>query len=94
MFAILTIGRPTAAGVAKVRFVFNTKTSKTSNYDEWHNSWNIVGFGNQQIATVNTIDGFRMSTINQWYPGEIDTTVSMSTTQWLNIAAVDWTGSC
>lgn len=92
-FGELIISRP-ADGVARVRFLFNTKTTRTKHYDQWRNSWKITGFGNQPIATLGTIDGARMSTINQFYSGEIDTTVSMTTSQWLNIATVTWTGSC
>ena len=94
MFGSLHVGRPNAAGVAEVHFSFNTETSHTNHFDQWHNSWKIVGFGNQPIATVNNIDGVQMSTVGRWYPGHSDTTVSMTTSQWLNIAAVDWTGSC
>ena len=94
MYGILVVGRPAANSVAKVRFVFSTWTSHTDRFDQWHNSWRILGFGNQPIATLDTIDGFRMSKVNQSYSGEIDTTVSMTTSQWLNIAAVTWTGSC
>jgi hypothetical protein len=93
-FGQLSIFRPAADGVARVRFLFNTKTSRTKHYDQWHNSWKVVGFGNQTIATLGPIDGARMSTVNQFYAGEIDTTVSMTTSQWLNIATVTWTGSC
>ncbi len=94
MFGSLRVGRPNATGLAKAQFFFNTDTSHTKHFDQWHNSWKIVGFGNQPIATVKNVDGVKMYTVGQYYPGEIDTTVSMTTTQWLNIAAVDWTGSC
>ena len=93
-FGFLSIFRPSATGFARVRFQFNTKTSRTKHFDQWHNSWKITGFGNQPIASLGPIDGFRMSTVNQFYSGEIDITVAMTTSQWLNIANVTWTGSC
>lgn len=94
MYGVLTFSRPNAAGIARMRFDFNTATSHTTHFDQWHNLWKIVGFGNQPIATLDTIDGFRMSTENHYYGGGIDTTISMTTSQWLNIARVTWTGSC
>jgi hypothetical protein len=94
MYGQLIVDRPAADGFAEVRFGFRTKTSHTSNFDQWHNSWKIMGRGNQPIVTLDTIDGLRMPTVNQDYVGEIDTVVSMTTSQWLNIAAVTWIGSC
>lgn len=90
----LIVGRPAGNGLAKIRFTFNTRTSHTNHFDQWHNSWKIVGFGNQPIATVNTLDGFRMFVVNEDYSGEIVTSVPMTPNQWLNMAAVTWTGSC
>lgn len=94
MFGGLKVFRPNAAGVAQARFSYLTDTSHTNNFDQWHNSWKIVGFGNQPIATIGNIDGVKMFTVGQWYPDHADTTVSMTTSQWLQIAAVEWTGSC
>jgi hypothetical protein len=36
-FGELSIFRPGADGIARVRFLFNTKTSRTKHYDQWHN---------------------------------------------------------
>jgi hypothetical protein len=94
MFASLRVGRPTPTGFTKVRFIFNTKTSHTNHFDQWHNSWKILDFGGRQIGTVNNIDGLQMPTVNVAYIGEVDTSISMTTSQWLQIAQVIWTGSC
>lgn len=94
MFATLRIGRPTPTGFTKVRFIFTTSTSHTNRFDQWHNSWKILDFGGQQIGTVNNIDGLEMPAVNVTYNGVVDTSISMTTSQWLNIAKVIWTGSC
>ena len=94
MYGDLSVERPQTGGYTIVRFRFSTWTSHTTHFDQWHNSWKIVGFGNQPIVTLDTIDGFRMSSVDQTYTGEIDTSVKMTTSQWLNIAAVTWSGSC
>lgn len=94
LFGELIVDRPGTDGIASVRFIFNTKTSHTNHFDQWHNSWKIMGRGNQPIVTLDTIDGLRMSQVNHNHFGEIDTTVPITTSQWLNIAAVTWIGSC
>jgi hypothetical protein len=94
MFANLRVSRPTSTGFTKVRFIFNTSTKHTNHSDQWHNSWKIKDFNDQTIGTVNNIDGVQMPTANVAYLGEIDTSISMTTAQWLQIAQVVWTGSC
>ncbi|BEP16374.1 hypothetical protein acdb102_46850 [Acidothermaceae bacterium B102] len=96
MFANLRIRRPNSAGIAQVQFEFNTSTTYTTTFDQWHSSWKIysAGYGSLPVATVGKTDGVRMPTANVSHYGVINTTVAITLNQWFNISAVTWTGSC
>lgn len=83
---------PNSAGVARVRLWCETATSSTKRLDQWHSTWAIRGYGEQQIARLPTFDGAEMSTVGA--PGTASTTVSLATSQWLDIAVVERTGAC
>ncbi len=94
MFGRLLVGRPASTGLTAVRFIFNTSTTHTNHFDQWHSTWKLLDFGGRQVGAIGNIDGVQMPAVNVAYLGEIDTSISMTTTQWLNIAKVVWTGSC
>jgi hypothetical protein len=94
MFASLFVSRPNSDGFAKVHFHFVTSTSRTSNFDQWHNSWKFLDRDGRQITTLGILDGLRMPTVNVTYDGAIDTTIKMTTNQWASIGNVLWTGDC
>jgi hypothetical protein len=94
MFGNLYLSRPDATGFTKVRFVFTTSTTRTSHFDQWHNSWRFLDAAGQQVGALDTIDGLRMPIINHNYWGEIDTGISMTPNQWASITRVAWTGDC
>ncbi|MEP7161755.1 MAG: hypothetical protein ABI746_11735 [Dermatophilaceae bacterium] len=94
MYGILAVHRPNPSiSRADVTFTSNTWTSHTTNYDQWHTSWNFHTFGGSAIAPLETIDGRRMKT-NQTYFTTIEWTVPMTVSQWENISQVTWTGAC
>ena len=99
MFASLFVSRPdSSTGFAKVRFHFVTSTSRTSNFDQWHNSWKFYDSFGQQVdasgtTAMGTLDGLRMPTVNATYDGAIETTIKMNSNQWDNIKYVLWTGA-
>ena len=94
MHGDLYLSRPYSSGETSVRFDFATSTSHTSNFDQWHNSWKFLDSSGRQVGAAGTIDGLRMPTANVTYDGEINTTISMTASQWARIATVAWTGEC
>jgi Tfp pilus assembly protein PilW len=94
MYATLSVGRPNSNGLSKVTFSFDTLTSHTSKFDQWHNSWKFLDNTGRQIGAVNVVDGVQMKTVNHDYIDEINTSTPMNFTDWSRIATVTWTGSC
>lgn len=94
MDGALLVGRPNASGVSRVKFQFETSTRKTSNFDQWHNSWEFFRADGSKILETETIDGLRMSVPGHPYDGEIDFDIHITGAQWVGMNTASWHSEC
>ncbi|MBO3746122.1 hypothetical protein J5X84_08605 [Streptosporangiaceae bacterium NEAU-GS5] len=68
-------------GLARLTFIFSMKTSHTSNFDQWHNSWRFYGPDGTELYRFGPIDGPRMYD---------DSVQAGGTTLWIHLDKATW----
>ena len=89
-----SLSRPGPSALTFIRFSFRTLTSHTATSTSGTTGGSSSNCRRRQVGASDTLDGLRMPTANVNYVGEIDTTISMTASQWASIRYVQWTGAC
>lgn len=93
-FGYVFIDRPTAGGPGTLRWASSLTTSRTSNFDQWHQKFIFRTASGAQLLSIGPIDGPQMRTTGQYYTQEISTPLWLTQTVFDHIKQVTWIGEC